>query len=438
MGGAQASRLAMLYILPSALLMLVITIFPLFYQVFMAFTNYAPQHLRLSLLQAPQAVAWDAGQQVPDTFAATFTQEYVAKNGVEPSRHEIKDAYRQTDEYKAGYGEMLARIGVAENVQRAVLRNPLVFMALRNFGDIFWDSTAFHEFLGPTAANIAEGQSALSYRLQQLTQVLGGELKVSNYNFIRLLSFNIIWTAVNVFFHVVIGVAVAVALNMKDVAGRRFYRVLFVLPYAIPGFVTATVWNAMYDTEFGAINLTIQNINNGLAGLFNQNPATFNPLPEGIRWLESLQAPLGIDLLPLAFYAALFTNIWLGWPFMMLVATGALQSIPGDLYEAATVDGASWLHQFRKITVPLLRPAMIPAIMLGIIWTFNAFNVIYIVTQGKPLGRTEIMVTQAYKLIQEQRLYGVASAFTIVVFFILLIINLWANRVTRATEAADV
>jgi arabinogalactan oligomer/maltooligosaccharide transport system permease protein len=139
--------------------------------------------------------------------------------------------------------------------------------------------------------------------------------------------------------------------------------------------------------------------------------------------------------LPLAFYAVLLVNVWLGWPFMMVVATGALQSIPADLYEAARVDGASRWRQFWDITAPLLRPAMVPAIMYGSILTFNQFNVIYFITGGGPSGRTEILVTQAYRLVSEQRLYGVAAAFSIIIFFILLGITLMQNRYLRGLEA---
>jgi arabinogalactan oligomer/maltooligosaccharide transport system permease protein len=131
----------------------------------------------------------------------------------------------------------------------------------------------------------------------------------------------------------------------------------------------------------------------------------------------------------------LLANIWLGWPFMSVVATGALQSIPEELYEAASIDGATDWQKLWKITLPMIRPAMVPAIMLGTIWTFNQFSVIYFISQGNPFGRTEILITQAYKLVSEQRLYGVAAAFSIVVFFILLGFTLLQNRVTKATEA---
>ncbi len=139
----------------------------------------------------------------------------------------------------------------------------------------------------------------------------------------------------------------------------------------------------------------------------------------------------------LAFYAVLMANVWLGWPFMMVVATGALQSIPPDLYEAADVDGASKWKQFVQITLPLLRPAMVPAIMLGTIWTFNQFNVIFFITGGGPRGQTNLLITQAYIMIQQDQLYGAAAAFSIIVFFILLVITLIQNRITRATKSFD-
>lgn len=252
-------------------------------------------------------------------------------------------------------------------------------------------------------------------------RIFRNELGLANFNFWRTLGFNITWTIANVVLHVVIGVAVALLLNRKGIIGRRLFRAVFILPWAMPPLVVSIVWKNMFNREFGAINLSL-----GAIGI-----------PNDIRWLESYDAPIPfLGFLPLAFYAVLIVNVWLGWPFMMVVATGALQSIPGDLYEAATVDGASRWRQFWDITAPLLRPAMVPAIMYGSILTFNQFNVIYFITGGGPAGRTEILVTQAYKLVNPQGLYGVAAAFSIIIFFILLGITLVQNRYLRGLEAA--
>jgi arabinogalactan oligomer/maltooligosaccharide transport system permease protein len=250
-------------------------------------------------------------------------------------------------------------------------------------------------------------------------RILTNRLPLSNFDFWRILGFNITWTITNVFFHVIIGLAVALLLNRRRILFRKFWRAIFVIPWAMPPLVVATIWKNMFDTQFGAINLML-----GAIGL-----------PDGTRWLESTDAPIPfLEILPLSYFAVLITNVWLGWPFMMVVATGALQSIPADLYEAARVDGASRIRQLRDITLPLLRPAMVPAIMYGTILTFNQFNVIYFITAGGPLGRTEILVTQAFKLVNPGGLYGVASAFSVLVFFILLIITLAQNRVMRGLE----
>jgi arabinogalactan oligomer/maltooligosaccharide transport system permease protein len=250
-------------------------------------------------------------------------------------------------------------------------------------------------------------------------RIFRNQLPLPNFDFWRILGFNLTWTVVNVVFHVVIGVAVAMLLNRQGIIGRKAFRALFVIPWAMPPLVVSTIWRNMFDTQFGAINLTLDAVG----------------LPHNIKWLESTSAPIPfLPFLPLAFYAVVIANVWLGWPFMMVVATGALQSIPGDLYEAAKVDGATRLQQFKDITAPLLRPAMVPAIMYGTILTFNQFNIIYFITRGGPFGKTEILVTQAFTLVNPNGLFGVAAAFSILIFFILLVLTLAQNRLARGLE----
>jgi arabinogalactan oligomer/maltooligosaccharide transport system permease protein len=136
-----------------------------------------------------------------------------------------------------------------------------------------------------------------------------------------------------------------------------------------------------------------------------------------------------------SFLAAWTTNAWLSFPFMMVVSLGALQSIPADLYEAARVDGASRWQQFRAITLPSLRPALVPAVILSVVWTFNMFNIIFLVTGGDPSGSTEILVTQAYKFAFERYRYGYAAAYSTVIFAILLVYGVIQNRLSKGTEA---
>jgi arabinogalactan oligomer/maltooligosaccharide transport system permease protein len=211
-------------------------------------------------------------------------------------------------------------------------------------------------------------------------------------------------------------------LNTEGLPGKRIYRSLFVIPWAMPALISGLMWANMWHEKFGAINQLLATIG----------------LPGDTRWLLEPTPVVNLPqigvVLPLSFFAVLIANVWLGWPFMMVIATGALQSIPVELYEAAEVDGASGWIRLWRITLPLIRPAMVPAIMIGIMMTFNQFNIIYFVTGGGPLGLTEILVTQGFKLVNPQGWYGVASAFNIIIFLILGAITLGTNRITQATE----
>jgi arabinogalactan oligomer/maltooligosaccharide transport system permease protein len=241
-----------------------------------------------------------------------------------------------------------------------------------------------------------------------------------------MLAFNLFWTFSNVIFHITIGILIAVLLNAKGLWFRGVYRAIFVLPIVIPTLVVATVWRNMFDTDYGAINQALA----AVGGIFGMTPDQFH-----IRWIDQVDPPIGWLPLPLSYFALLITNIWLGWPFMTIIATGALQSISKEYYEAASIDGASGRQQFFNITLPLLRPAMIPAAMYGMIVTFNLFNLIYMVSGGGPLRQTEILVTTAFRLVNENRLYGLAAAFGIYTMIILLVLTLLTNRITKATES---
>ncbi len=266
--------------------------------------------------------------------------------------------------------------------------------------------------------------------LKNYSDILKGAVATKlgwDFNFWRMLGFNLWWTISNVIFHVSMGVLIAVLLNVEGLWFKRIYRAVYVLPIIVPSLVIANVWKNMFDEQYGSINQLISSI----GGVFGAAPAR-------IRWLEQIKYPIPGIPLPLAYFAMLITNIWLGWPFMTIVATGALQSIPKDLYEAASIDGATRSQQFWKITLPMLRPAMVPATMLGLITTFNLFDISYFVSGGNPKHRTELLVTQAYRLVREQNLYGLAAAFGVFMFFVLGAITLVTNRISKATESYDV
>jgi len=303
-----------------------------------------------------------------------------------------------------------------------------VWMSTTNYGikNLRYDAPA------PQSAEVLckEGQPCWGL-LENYRTIFTGELPVAvaNFSFWNILGFNLVWTFTNVPIHVVIGVLIAVLLNVKGLWFKRFYRAIYILPIVIPSLVIAVVWRNMFDPDYGAINQGLA----AIGQIFGLAPEVFK-----IRWIDQVDFPISFIPLTLSYFALLITNVWLGWPFMTIVATGALQSIPGDLYEAASIDGANPRQQFFNITVPLLRPAMIPAAVYGIVATFNLFNLIYLLSGGGPLRQTEILVTTAYRLVNEQRLYGVAAAFSVIIFFVLLGLTLITNRMTKATERYDV
>jgi arabinogalactan oligomer/maltooligosaccharide transport system permease protein len=221
----------------------------------------------------------------------------------------------------------------------------------------------------------------------------------------------IVWTAVNMVFHVGLGVFLAVILNETFIVGKPAWRVLLILPWALPQYITALTWRGMFNYEYGAVNL--------LLSKFGIDP---------VAWLTS---PFE------AFAAVILTNIWLGFPFMMVVALGGLQSIPNELYEAADVDGASEWTKFWRITAPLLKPVMIPAITLGVVWTFNNINVVWLVSNGgEPNDQTHILVSYVYEAAFSMYRFGWAAALSMVIFGILFLFTQALLKKTNATEGA--
>jgi arabinogalactan oligomer/maltooligosaccharide transport system permease protein len=266
--------------------------------------------------------------------------------------------------------------------------------------------------------------------LTNYINIVTNQLGLSYFNFWHMLAFDLWWTFSNVIVHVALGILIAVVLNRQGLWFKGIYRAIYILPIVLPQIIVANIFRNMFDPDYGAINQGLALLGNFFFGL---SPAIFH-----IHWIDQVDYPITWLPLTLSYFALLITNIWLGWPFMTIVASGALQSIPKDLYEAATIDGAGEGQQFWRITLPLLRPAMVPAAVYGIVQTFNLFSLIYFLSGGGPLRQTEILITAAYRLINEQRLYGVAAAFCVYIFFILLALTLITNAITRATESYDV
>lgn len=205
----------------------------------------------------------------------------------------------------------------------------------------------------------------------------------------------IVWTVSCVVFHFGLGMGLAVMLNRRF-RGRGFYRVALIVPWAVPAFVAAFSWRWIFDQQFGIANAVLEAV-----GL------------DPVAWFDHRWTSL---------FTAIVANIWLGVPFMMVALLGGLQSIPSDLYEAAEMDGATPWQRFVNVTLPGLRPVSSTVILLGTIWTFNMFPIIYFVTRGQPAGQTEILVTGAYRAAFEGiRDYSLAATYGVLILSILVI-----------------
>ena len=233
----------------------------------------------------------------------------------------------------------------------------------------------------------------------------------------------IVWTVVNVAFHVGLGVMLAVALN-GPIRGKSLYRILLDHSLGRAGVHHRAHLARMFDYEYGAVNLLLA------------KAAQFPP----VAWLlEVLHLTPPVNWLgdaTHAFEACIVANVWLGFPFMMVIALGGMQGIPHELYEAARIDRASRWQQFWHITLPLLKPVLLPAITLGTIWTFNNLNVIWLVSNGgEPQDSTHILVSYVYKAVFNLYRYGYGAALSMVMFFMLLAFSLVFLHRTRATES---
>ncbi len=226
--------------------------------------------------------------------------------------------------------------------------------------------------------------------------------------FYQLFAQTVIWTAVNVFFHVILGVLLALMLNRR-LRGRTFYRALLILPWAIPAFASLQIWRTEYNYQYGAVNQLLDVV--GVAP---------------VQWLSD---PIW------NFVAMVITNVWLGVPFMMVITLGGLQSISQDYYEAADIDGASTFQSFRSITIPLLKPVLVPAVLLGTFLTFNNILVPFFINQNE-LETSDILVTALYRAAFQFSRFGFAAAFAFVIFAILLLFTVFYVRKTNALKGA--
>lgn len=220
----------------------------------------------------------------------------------------------------------------------------------------------------------------------------------------------LVFTAASVVFQLGIGLALAVFYN-RDFPGSRSMRGLYLIAWTIPVVVVGIVFRWLFDGQVGVINWLLRTL--GIIG-------------ENLFWLADLQ---------LALPAVITINIWLGIPFNMALLLAGLQGIPEELYEAADIDGASGWSKFRHVTLPLLRPALVATLLLGLIYTFKVFDVIWATTQGGPFNATHVISTVAFQQLFGQFLFGTGAAILNTLFVILFVVSLlylWSLRYEEA------
>lgn len=243
----------------------------------------------------------------------------------------------------------------------------------------------------------------------------GGPLLISG-SFYFVLLVTLLWTALNVFFHLAIGLALGLVLSRPTLRLRALYRVLLIVPWAVPSYVTALAWKGMFHKQFGAVTGLIRGVND-----------LFGTDLKPIAWFADFST---------AFAANVATNVWLGFPFMMVVTLGALTAVPADVLEAAEVDGATRWQRLWRVTLPIIRPALAPAVTLGAIWTFNMFNVVFLVSGGDPDGTTDILVSEAYRwAFTREAQYGYAAAYAVLIFLLLLVTTRLPSWLARRRSA---
>lgn len=251
-------------------------------------------------------------------------------------------------------------------------------------------------------------------------------------NFYYTLGFTILYSVVSIGLQVVLGVLVAVVLHQNNVRMKSFYQVAFMLPWIIPTYISGIIWNYFFTNN----------------GVLDQFMNVFSQTHYMAQITRGVAADAGMKLFNsgwfgdpvLGFFIVSFVSAWYAFPFIMLVTLSALQTIPKEIHEAALIDGASWFQSLFGIILPMIRPTVLPSVLLTSIWTFNNFNLVYLVTGGR--DELDILVTRIYDFVQVPPeiasqygwTYGYAAAYSSLIFIILLVYIYIFARASKLTE----
>lgn len=447
------------YLVPGTAFLVVFQLFVILFSGYIAFTNYGDGHvgtkddavavlINKSLARVPDTAAYDMVVLERDgeiSFLVTTPEGRVQLGGDERPLEDVADAQVADgvavalDGYRTlSFAEIIAdqkriaatSIPFSENPEDGALRTQDGSLAYRYAATMDHDPVA-DTFTDLTTGTVYRDIGTGAFVADDGTEIMPGwKIGVGLDNFVRAFSeksirgpllgvvgWTFVFAGVSVGSTFVAGVLLALLLDDPRIRLRRTLRVLVILPYAFPPFLSALVWSGLLNPQFGFINQTL------LGGA-------------EVPWLTD---PL------LAKVSILLVNLWLGYPYMFLVATGALQAIPRDYVEAAEMDGAGAWMTFTRIRLPLLMVTMAPLVISSFAFNFNNFNLIYMLTEGGPqdistemnVGATDILITLVYKVAFGEgsgRDYGLASAFSMIIFVLVSAIAVYSFRRTKALE----
>lgn len=441
--------------------MIIFTIYPIVFTVWVAFTNYGDGHLLTKevaieqiltqkyLPEEGKAYSWTAYKNEAGEYVLWLVDPdgvgYLAKVG---------EPLTQPQPGQDGIGELDGK-GIPQSIEGYTKLNAILAAADKTLPDIlFGDPAKTIQIRSPSeAAELSslyrydEAQDAMisnddgtifkdvdgtfvSQTGKEITPGFIATIGTTNFkNFfvspalrgplVLILTWNFAFAFLTVLTTFALGLAIAIMFNDPDFPFKKIIRSFLLIPYTIPALITILIWRGMMNPEVGVIN-------RALVEWFNFSPPWFSDP----TWAK---------------VAILLVNLWLGYPYFMLISSGALQSIPQDIYQAAEVDGATPWQRFWHITLPLLLVAVGPLLLASFTYNFNNFNLIYLFIGGGPpiagasttAGHTDILLSYVYNLAFAGGRgvnYGFASAITIVIFFIVGGITLFQFRYTKMWE----
>lgn len=448
------------WIAPALALMTLLVVFPIVYTVYVSFTNYGDGNLLtktqvLKLLaqqtflpDGGEVYGWNLYQNDTGDFALWLTDEsaddsyfFATLENFEPVES-VAPGAELPPEYK-GYrqlsrGEALQAVGAAQALAFGRSEAPIGIAGRREAGEF----EARYEYLPEQDAVLDHKGGSLfnaSYKTGQFENEDGATLFtgfVSAIGFKNYASFLerddirgpllriFLWTVgfslASVLSTFALGLFFALILENKRIPFKRAFRTLLIIPWPVPGLISVAIWRGMLNPNLGVISNIIRSF-----GL--EPPPVF---------IDPGWAKLSIILV----------NLWLGYPYFMLVCSGALAAIPRDMYEAAEVDGANWRQKFRDLTLPLLLVAVGPLLIASFTYNFNNFVIIEAFNEGGPpmveagtlpAGHTDILISYAYRLAfggGRGADYGLASAITIIIFLMVAGVTLSQYRLTKGWE----